>query len=82
MPVIARFYGISIKMFFKEHGKPHFHAVYAEFNGVFDVETMEMIEGDLPQRAKRLVREWTEQYRSELLDMWNTQQFKQLPSLE
>jgi hypothetical protein len=82
MPVIARFYGISIKMFFKEHGRPHFHAVYAEFNGVFDVETMEMIEGDLPQRAKRLVREWADQYRSELLEMWKTQQFKQLPGLE
>ena len=37
MPVIARFYGILIKMYFSqsEHGVPHFHAVYGEFNGVF-----------------------------------------------
>jgi hypothetical protein len=36
MPVIARFYGIIIKMYFSqsEHGVPHFHAVYGEFNGV------------------------------------------------
>ena len=48
MPVIARFYGILIKMYFKEHGVPHFHAIYAEYNGVFDIQTLEMIEGDLP----------------------------------
>jgi hypothetical protein len=29
MPIIARFYGIIIKMYFSysEHGVPHFHAV-------------------------------------------------------
>lgn len=58
MPVIARFYGILIKMFFREHGVPHFHAIYAELNGVFDVTTLEMIEGDLPPRAQRLVLDW------------------------
>ena len=40
-----------------EHGVPHFHAVYGEYNGVFDVRTLTMIEGDLPQRAQRLVRD-------------------------
>jgi hypothetical protein len=25
MPVIARFYGIVVKMYFNEHGVPHFH---------------------------------------------------------
>ena len=58
MPVIARFYGILIKMYFREHGAPHFHAIYGEFNGVFDVTSVEMIEGDLPPRAQRLVRDW------------------------
>ena len=58
MPVIARFYGILIKMYFSqsEHGVPHFHAIYGEFNGVFTIETLEMIEGDLPARSQRLVR--------------------------
>lgn len=48
MPVIARFYGIVIKMYFREHGVPHFHAIYGEYNGVLEIETLEMIEGDLP----------------------------------
>jgi hypothetical protein len=82
MPVIARFYGIAIKMYFREHGVPHFHALYGEFNAVFDITTIEMIEGDLPLRAQRLVREWAERYKQELLAMWDSQEFKQLPGLD
>ncbi len=82
MPIIARFYGILIKMYFKEHGAPHFHAIYGEFNGVFDITTLEEIEGDLPDRAIRLVREWAQKYQSELLEMWRTQIYKKLPGLE
>jgi hypothetical protein len=43
MPVVARFYGILIKMYFSqsEHGIPHFHAMYGEFNGVFSIEPLE-----------------------------------------
>jgi len=84
MPVIARFYGILIKMYFSqsEHGIPHFHAIYGEFNAVFSIETLEMIEGDLPVRACRLVREWAEKYKRELQEMWTHQEFKQLPGLE
>jgi hypothetical protein len=82
VPVIARFYGITVKMYFREHGVPHFHAVYGEFNGVYEVTTLEMIEGDLPIRAQRLVRDWAERYRDELARMWQTQEYRQLPGLD
>ncbi len=84
MPVIARFYGIVIKMYFSqsEHGIPHFHAVYGEFNGVFKIETLELMEGDLPARAQRLVKDWASQYQPELLKMWQTNEYRRLPGLE
>ena len=82
MPVIARFYGILIKMYFREHGVAHFHAIYGEFNGVFEVDTLTMIEGDLPSRAQRLVRDWAERYKTELQRMWEAQDYKRLPGLE
>ena len=84
MPVIARFYGILIKMYFSqsEHGIAHFHAVYAEFNGVFSIKTLEMMEGDLPLRAQQLVKEWASQYQQELLRMWQTNEYRRLPGLE
>lgn len=82
MPVIARFYGILVKMYFREHGVAHFHAIYGEYNGVFAIETLEMIEGDLPRRAQKLVREWAAQYQADLRTMWETQQYRKLPGLD
>ena len=82
MPIIARFYGILIKMYFREHGVPHFHALYGECNGVFDIEKLEMIEGDLPNRAQKMIIEWANLYKNDLLEMWETQNFKNLPGLE
>ncbi len=82
MPIIARFYGILIKMYFREHGVPHFHALYGECNGVFDIEKLEMIEGDLPNRAQKMITEWANLYKNDLLEMWETQNFKNLPGLE
>jgi hypothetical protein len=82
MPVIARFYGILIKMYFREHGVPHFHALYGEYNGVFEIESLEMIEGDLPNRAQKMVKEWAVMYRNDLMELWKTQKFKMFPGLE
>jgi hypothetical protein len=84
MPVIARFYGIAIKMYFSqsEHGVPHFHAIYGESNAVYAIDSLEMLEGDMPGRAQRLVKEWATQHQAELLQMWQTQQFRQLPGLD
>ena len=56
--------------------------VYGEYNELFDIETLDMIEGDLLNRAKMLVIEWATRYQTELLEMWTTQQFYKLPPLE
>lgn len=84
MPEITRFYGIVIKMFFKpkEHEPSHIHAIYGEYVGEFNVQTLEMIEGDLPQKAQDLVKEWLEKYKDDLQEMWNTQNIKKLPPLK
>jgi len=44
LPEIARFYGLIIKMYFmqSEHNPPHFHALYGEYMGEFDINTLEM----------------------------------------
>jgi len=70
MPEISRFYGIIIYMYGKDHNPPHFHAKYGEFMGVIDIETGKLIEGKLPTRAKRLVKEWMELHRAELMLDW------------
>ncbi len=65
-----------------EHGISHFHAIYGEYNGVFRIDTLEMMEGDLPVRARNLVKEWATLYRNELQRIWDEQVFMQLPGLE
>ena len=82
MPVISRFYGIVIKMYFNDHMPPHFHAIYGESVGMFDINTVEQIEGDLPVRARKLVVEWANIHRDELMQMWNSKEFRQLEGLE
>lgn len=83
MPEICRFYGIVIKMFFKpkEHEPSHLHALYGEYVGIFDLQTMEMTEGDLPKKARELVTEWMWSNQDRLLEMWRTQRLEKLPPL-
>ncbi len=82
MPTISMFYGISIKMFFSDHNPPHIHAVYGEYNGLFDIQKLEIIEGDLPKRAVDLVMEWTSNHQQELINIWETKEFHKLPGLK
>ena len=84
MPTISSFYGMTIKMYFQqsEHNPPHFHVIYGEFVGVIEIESLLMIEGDLPGKAYSLIREWAEKYKEDLLKIWDTQKFIKLPPLE
>ncbi|MFM7572600.1 MAG: DUF4160 domain-containing protein, partial [Snowella sp.] len=77
-----RFYGIIIKLFFADHPPPHFHAIYGDYDALINLKTLEIIEGDLPNRATKMVIEWAKIYQSELLKMWNTQEFNKLPPLK
>lgn len=83
MPEICRFYGIVIKMFFKpkEHEPSHICAIYGEKVAIFNLETMEVVEGDLPTKAVELVKEWMKLNQNELLKMWDSQQITKLPPL-
>lgn len=83
MPEISRFYGLIIKMYFRiaEHNPPHFHVIYGENAGIFDIASMQMLEGDLPQKAQNLIAEWGNKHKDELLHIWQTQEFKQIEPL-
>ena len=70
MPTISTFYGIIIRMFFKEHAPPHFHAQYGEHRASINIETLEVADGKLPRRALNLVLDWAELHREELLNDW------------
>ena len=84
MPVISRFHGITIKMYLrqKEHNPPHIHAIYGDCVGMFSLKDGKMLEGDIPTKEQKLVCDFIELNREQLLNMWETQNFKVLPPIE
>jgi hypothetical protein len=69
MPEVTRFFGIVIRMYFRDHSPPHFHAEYGEYEALFEIETLSILRGDLPRRAMALVLEWA-LHRQELRADW------------
>jgi hypothetical protein len=84
MPVLSRFYGIIIRMYFlqSEHNPPHIHAIYNDDVAAIDFMTGKVLEGHLPQKAMDMVEEWISIHREDLKTIWETQEFKCLPPLE
>jgi hypothetical protein len=70
MPEISRFYGIIIYLNISDHNPPHIHAEYAEFEALFAIQTGKIIAGSLPRIAKKLVVQWINLHKVELLEDW------------
>ena len=69
MPEISRFLGIVIAMFYRDHAPPHFHAVYGNHEITVEIKSG-IVRGDFPKRALRLVLEWLDLHKDELLEDW------------
>lgn len=84
MPVLSRFYGIVIRMYFlqSEHNPPHIHAIYNDDVAAIDFMTGEILEGHLPAKAMEMVQEWISMHKDALMEIWRTQEFKKIPPLE
>ena len=70
MPELCRFYGIIIRLYFDDHAPPHFHASYGGDEAVVEIDTLAVIHGNLPSRARSLVREWALLHQGELQEAW------------
>lgn len=73
MPVISMFFGIIVQLHFFDndrHKLPHIHVRYAEFKASIDIQTSEVLDGEIPLRQLRLVQAWIEIHRDELMADW------------
>ena len=57
-------------MYYNNHNPPHFHAFYQGFEAIFDVRDGKKIGGELPVKAEKIVFEWAEKYKKNLLEDW------------
>ena len=70
MPIISAFFGIVIRMFYKEHEPAHFHAEHQGQQGKFDLNGEMMIGNIRSGTALRLIREWARLHRKDLQTNW------------
>jgi hypothetical protein len=67
------FYGIVVMLFYydnKQHNLPHIHVRYQDSKAIFAIDNAEMIEGNMPNKQKRLVQAWMEIHKDELIADW------------
>lgn len=77
MPEISRFFGIVIRMYYDDHGVPHFHAAYSGEEVKIAIQPIRIIEGKISKRALSLVLEWAALHQQELLEAWDTARAEQ-----
>lgn len=70
MPEISRFFGIVIRMYFLDHGPPHFHASDGTEDAKLGIDPLVLLGGSLPPRSLKLVMKWATLHQRELLDNW------------
>ncbi len=80
MPEVSRFYGISIRLFYRDHPPTHFHAFYGEFEAIIEIESGSLQKGYLPKTALYLLNKWRLLHLEELRQGWDRAR-QQLPLL-
>lgn len=70
MPEVCRFYGIVITIYYNDHGPAHFHARYGNNQAVIGIDSLTVLQGRLPPRARGLVVEWASLRQAELRSAW------------
>lgn len=73
MPQISFFYGIVILMNFADHAPAHFHAWYGDYKVIISIKDG-VVKGEMPGRALKMILEWLEIHREELLSNWDKAQ--------
>jgi hypothetical protein len=55
MPQISYFLGVIIRMFYRDHNPPQFHAFYGDYQALIDIQKNEILSGTLPPRVLGIV---------------------------
>jgi hypothetical protein len=57
-------------MFFQDENPPHVHIKGPDFAAKMRIADGDLIAGDAPNKVLRRARQWVEQNRAELLQLW------------
>ena len=82
MPTISMFYGVLIKMFFKDtdkHHLPHIHAEYQGNMGVYSIQNGDLLAGKMPPNKQKIIVAWIEIHNDDLLADWELAKEGKMP---
>ncbi len=73
MPVLSRFYGVVVLMYFfdnRQHQQPHIHVQYGDQEAVISIPDGNVITGLISTSKLKLVQAWIEIHQDELMTDW------------
>lgn len=71
MPIYFQFNGIKIVLYFNDHNPPHFHAMYAEYEALIEINSLSVFRGKLPKKKEQEVLKWAKKNQKLLVEIWN-----------
>ena len=70
MPCIKRIGSIKIYIYARDHNPPHFHAIYAEYEELIEIKTLNSYMGSLPKTPRKKVIDWAKLNQDYLMKKW------------
>ena len=58
MPCIKIIDSVKIYVYSRDHNPPHFHAMYAEFEELIEIKSLETYTGSIPKKQRKKVIDW------------------------
>jgi hypothetical protein len=76
-PSVGDIKGIKIYMYPDDHGQPHFHAFYSEYEAKYELSPkFEKVAGEMPSVQEAEIRKYVKKHQQELLDTYKQIQNK------
>ena len=68
MPTIKIIDSVKVDVYAREHPPPHFHALFAEYEELIIIETLDTYIGHIPSAQRKKVVKWAENNKELLLE--------------
>ena len=69
MPILSRFFGITIAMFYQDHQPPYFHVRHGADEAIVEIESGR-VQGHLSPRIRQMVVRWRARHLDALRANW------------
>lgn len=70
MPCMKIIDSIKLYVYANDHNPPHFHAIYAEYEELIIIESLERYTGQIPKTQRKKVVEWASNSQDFIMKQW------------